>query len=95
MLITSSLEWTAEFLKKVRPLYQAHLHLSAEEVVVFAGCTVLVEVDDTEELIVGDLEGILGHHFGPCLIHNLNIIFICYYIILLVNRQLSTLREER
>ncbi len=50
------------FLKKVNPLNEAPFPLFRKEVAVQAGLKVLMEVDDTSSLIVGDPQGILDQH---------------------------------
>jgi hypothetical protein len=47
-----------------------------EEVVLRAGREVWVEVDDSNELIVGDTKGILDQQLRSCRIRALNIIFV-------------------
>ncbi len=48
------------FLKKVKPLNEAPFSLFRKEVAVQAGLKVLMKVDDTSSLIVGDPQRILA-----------------------------------
>ncbi len=58
------------FPRIVRPIDQAPICLSLEEVSVCADHQVLLEVDDNSGLIVGDLKGILGQKLRPRPISN-------------------------
>jgi hypothetical protein len=50
------------FLRKVNPLNKAPFSLFRKGVAMQAGLKVLMEVDDTSSLIVGDPQGILDQH---------------------------------
>jgi hypothetical protein len=57
------------------------MHLSMEKVDVHGGHNVLMEIDDTSELIVGAPQEMLGSQIRPCQIHILIfIIFVTIYI---------------
>jgi hypothetical protein len=64
------------------PIYWAYIHLSFEEVVVRVSHEVLMEVDDTVVLGVGDPQGILSEQVRPrliCLFDIIIIIIIKFY----------------
>jgi hypothetical protein len=56
----------------IKLINKATIHLSREEVGVYADHEVIVEVDDNIVLIVGNPQGILGQQLRPCQIHSLN-----------------------
>jgi len=67
--------WQPSYLGIVRPIDEAPICLSEEEVIVHAGLEVLLEVDNSL-LIDGNPWGILGHHLRPHPILLLNLLLL-------------------
>ncbi len=53
------------FPRLARPVDKAPISMSWEEVTVRAGHKVLMEVDNVNALIVGDLQGVVGRQLSP------------------------------